>query len=105
MLHGLPTSDDRGNLRVMARVVFTANLRRHVDCPEIEADGATVREVLDSVFAKHDRLRGYVLDDQAELRRHMGVIVDGMSLRDRRGLSDPVRSASQIYVLQALSGG
>jgi molybdopterin converting factor small subunit len=86
-------------------VVFTANLRRHVDCPETEADGATVREVLDAIFAKHERLRGYVLDDQAALRRHMGVVVDGNALRDRRALSDPVRPTSRIYVLQALSGG
>jgi molybdopterin converting factor small subunit len=89
----------------MARVFFTANLRRHVDCPETEAEGATVREVLDGVFAKNERLRGYVLDDQSALRRHMGVIVDGGRLRDRVALSDPVKSTSQIYVLQALSGG
>ena len=89
----------------MACVVFTANLRRHVDCPETEARGATVRAVLDAVFAANPRLRGYVLDDQAALRRHMGVIVDGASLRDRVTLSDAVGPRSQVYVLQALSGG
>ena len=89
----------------MAQVTFTANLRRHVDCPETEASGATVRAVLDAVFVANPRLRGYVLDDQAALRRHMGIVVDGASLRDRVGLSDPVNPASQIYVLQALSGG
>ena len=89
----------------MARVVFTSNLHRHVDCPEAVASGATVREVLDGVFAVHDRVRGYVLDDQAALRKHMAIIVDGRSLRDRVKLSDPVTDKSEIYVLQALSGG
>ena len=89
----------------MARVIFTANLRRHVDCPETVAEGGSVREVLDGVFASQQRLRGYVLDDQSALRRHMGVIIDGVSLRDRQGLSDTVRPDSTIYVLQALSGG
>ncbi len=89
----------------MARVVFTNNLRRHVDCPETRAEGASVRAVLDAVFAANGRLRGYVLDDQAGLRRHMGIIVDGQSLRDRTGLSDPVQPDSEIFVLQALSGG
>ena len=102
---GLPAPASRGKIRGMAYVVFTANLRRHVDCPETEADGATVREALDAVFAGNERLRGYVLDDQAALRRHMGVIVDGNALRDRRNLSDPIGPASRIYVLQALSGG
>ena len=40
----------RRQARRMARIVFTANLRRHVDCPESEAEGATVREALETVF-------------------------------------------------------
>lgn len=89
----------------MARVIFTANLRRHVDCPETEAEGATVREALDAIFRKNTQLRGYVLDDQSALRRHMAVVVDGKPLRDRARLSDPIGPESAIYVLQALSGG
>ncbi len=89
----------------MARIVFTANLLRHIDCPASEAEGATVREALEAVFRANDRLRGYVLDDQSALRRHMAIIVDGKPLRDRVALSDPISAASAIYVLQALSGG
>jgi sulfur-carrier protein len=75
---------------VMARVVFTQNIQRHVECPETEAGGGSVREVLDNVFAANPQARSYVLDDQAALRRHM---------------SDPVAAGSTIYVFQALSGG
>jgi molybdopterin converting factor small subunit len=89
----------------MPRVVFTANLKRHVDCPEAEAPGETVRAVLDNVFALNEALRGYVVDEQGAMRRHMGIIVDGAPLRDRVRLSDPVKPSSTIYVLQALSGG
>ncbi len=89
----------------MARVIFTANLRRHVDCPDVAADGETVREALEAIFCANERLRGYVLDDQSALRRHMAIVVDGRPLRDRAGLSDPIGSDSAIYVLQALSGG
>ncbi|MBV8106782.1 MAG: MoaD/ThiS family protein [Hyphomicrobiales bacterium] len=89
----------------MARIVFTANLARHIDCPADEAEGATVREALEAVFRTNERLRGYVLDDQSALRRHMAIVVDGKPLRDRVTLSDPISAASAIYVLQALSGG
>ena len=89
----------------MAVVVFTANLQRHVACPEAKAEGSTVREVLDGVFSEVPQLRGYVLDEQGALRKHMGIIVDGVVLADRRKLSDAVRSDSTVYVLQALSGG
>ena len=89
----------------MARVVFTANIQRHVACPEAEAPGATVREVLETVFAANPQARSYVLDDQSVLRRHMTIFVDGVLIRDRSGLGDAVGKNSTIYVFQALSGG
>ena len=89
----------------MAKVVFTANVQRHVYCPEAQAPGQTVREVLDNVFADNAQARSYVLDDQAGLRKHMTVFVDGRMIRDRARLSDAVGEASTIYVFQALSGG
>ena len=89
----------------MAKVIFTANLMRHVDCPPVQTDGRTVRDVLAKIFAENPRLKSYVVDEQFGLRRHMGIIVDGEIVRDRKKLSDPVESNSEIYVLQALSGG
>jgi hypothetical protein len=89
----------------MAKVVFTPNLQRHVQLDAAEAAGATVREVLDCVLAEHPQARGYVLDDQAALRRHMAIFVDGQMIADRTRLADPVRANSTIYVFQALSGG
>ncbi len=89
----------------MPRVTFTRNLQRHVECPPCEATGATVREVLDQVFAENERARRYVLDERGAVRRHMNVFIDGSPVRDRITLSDPVSAASHICVMQALSGG
>jgi sulfur-carrier protein len=89
----------------MAKVFFTTNLRRHVDCPSVEAPGATLRDVLRHVFAAQDRLGGYVLDEQGALRKHMTILIDGQRVKDRAALSDPVGQSSEIYVMQALSGG
>lgn len=86
-------------------VHFTQNLRRHVDCPSVDAEGATVRAVLEQVFAAHPALRGYVLEDQGELRKHVTVFVNGVQVHDRQGLSDPVGATDEVYVMQALSGG
>jgi molybdopterin converting factor small subunit len=87
------------------RVVFTANLRRHIEAPEREVAGSTVREALDAVFAENPRLRGYVLDDRGELRKHVVVFVDGEMVADRAGMSDAVGEKTELYVMQALSGG
>ena len=89
----------------MADVAFTPNLQRHIECPRREAAGSTVREVLDGVFADNPRLRGYVVDERGALRKHMMVFVDGRQIADRERLSDPVGPRSELYVMQALSGG
>lgn len=89
----------------MPLVTFTDNIQRHVPCPPTEAAGATVREVLDAVFASNPRARGYVLDDQGALRKHMVVFVGGEAVRDRQSLSDRVGEGAELYVMQALSGG
>ena len=60
----------------MARIVFTQNIQRHVVCPETEATGGSVREVLDNVFAANPQARSYVLDDQAALRRIRHAVGD-----------------------------
>lgn len=89
----------------MPVVHFTANLRRHVSCPSLTVEGATVREALARVFEQNPQLRGYVIDEQGAVRKHMNVFVDGVQLRDRIALGDPVGPNTEIYVIQALSGG
>jgi hypothetical protein len=84
---------------------FTRNIQRHVQCPVREVSGATVREALDDYFRAHDQARGYVLDDQGKLRRHMAIFIDGNQLQDRENLSDPVTRNAVLDVVQALSGG
>jgi sulfur carrier protein ThiS len=89
----------------MPTVAFTRALDRFLAAPVSRVDGTTVGEALASVFASRSTLRGYVLDDQGALRRHVVVYVNGRPVEDRAGLSDPVGPDDEIYVFQALSGG
>jgi molybdopterin synthase sulfur carrier subunit len=84
---------------------FTANLRRHVDCPTDEVAGGTVAECLASYFERRPAVRTYVLDEQGSIRRHVAVFLDGEQIRDPSRQSDPVHAGGEITVMQALSGG
>jgi molybdopterin synthase sulfur carrier subunit len=89
----------------MVRVSFTPNLQRHVECPTTEVEAATVADALDVVFRGNPRLRGYILDDQGEVRKHVALFIDGRLIADRIRLTDAVPSGGEIFVMQALSGG
>jgi sulfur-carrier protein len=89
----------------MPTVAFTSALQRFLAAPSAEVEGGTVGDALALVFASRPTLRGYVLDDQGALRRHVAVYVNGQPVKDRVRLADPVGQSDEIYVFQALSGG
>ena len=89
----------------MPSVRFTRNIQRHVDCPTLEVSGATLGEVLNAYFSGNERARGYVLEDDGRLRKHMAVFIDGRQIEDRDTLSDRVPAAAVVDVVQSLSGG
>lgn len=88
----------------MAKVFFTSHLRDVAPRGEIAATGATVRAALAEVFAQYPMLKGYVVDDQERLRLHIAVFVDGAQVR-KNILEHPLQTDSELYIMQALSGG
>jgi len=88
----------------MSKVHFTAHLRHVAPDGAVEAKGTTVAGALADVFARYPTVKGYVLDDQDRLRTHIAVFVDGAHVR-KDILDYPLRDDSEVYVLQALSGG
>jgi molybdopterin synthase sulfur carrier subunit len=89
----------------MPKVEFTGHLRRYMNLAAVDVEGATVRAALEAVFGLEPRLRGYVVDEQGVLRKHVNVFVNGQPVADRVHLSDAVAARAEIYILQALSGG
>lgn len=89
----------------MVKVAFTHHLDRHVNCPEQTVEATTVREALEIVFSDNDQLRTYVVDEQWRLRQHVVIFIDGKMIADRDHQSDALNSDSDVYVMQALSGG
>ncbi|HYE51929.1 MAG TPA: MoaD/ThiS family protein [Azospirillaceae bacterium] len=89
----------------MPYVTFTRHLRVHAPEGPVRVEGGTVAEALDAVFRGRPALRGYLLDDQGRLRKHVTVFLDGRTVQDRAALSDPVGPEGEVFVMQALSGG
>lgn len=89
----------------MPVVAFTPALQRFLAVSTMRVAGTTVGEALAVAFAARPGLRGYVLDDQNAVRRHVAVYLNGEPVRDRRRLTDPVDADDEIFVVQALTGG
>ena len=89
----------------MAQLFFTQQLARFTKAPQVETAATGLRAALEAAFAINPLLRGYVLDDQGRLRANVTIFIDGRRCSDPVRLDDPLGPDSQVYVLQALSGG
>ena len=72
---------------------------------EAEVNGATVQEVLDGLFERHDELRARLYDDEGGLRRFVNVYVAGEDIRFFDGLATPVADGTELTILPAVAGG
>lgn len=90
----------------MPSVNFTYALKRFFpDLREIDLKAESLSDLLAQLEKKYPGLRAYVLDEQGRLRRHVNIFIDGELIADRDALTDPFRPDSEIYIMQALSGG
>jgi sulfur-carrier protein len=71
---------------------------------EVSATGATLREVLADVAARHPALGGRILAD-GQLAPFVNVYVEGEDVRTLDGLETPVREGSTVILLPAMAGG
>lgn len=67
--------------------------------------GDTVNTLLDAATADYPRLKTYVLDDQGRVRKHVAIFVDGTLQPRNSVLQLPLGARSEVYIMQALSGG
>lgn len=89
----------------MATVVCTTRLENIGPCEPATYAGDTVADVLKNMAADYPRLNNYILDDQGRVRKHVAVFVDGELVPRDLALSAGVLPQSEIYLMQALSGG
>jgi hypothetical protein len=90
----------------MAYVKFTPNLKRFFpDLQPVEIEADTVADVLAVVDARWKGLADYIVDEQGCLRKHVNIFIGDELISDKQNLSDAVDSDTQIYIMQALSGG
>ncbi|HET8874299.1 MAG TPA: ubiquitin-like small modifier protein 1 [Gaiellaceae bacterium] len=70
----------------------------------LEAEGETVRDVLDDLTGRYPALRDRIYDEN-ELARFVNVYVGGEDVRTHEGLETAVKDGSTVILLPAMAGG
>jgi [CysO sulfur-carrier protein]-thiocarboxylate-dependent cysteine synthase len=89
----------------MATVRIPPTLRTETaGAREVEADGRSVRELLDDLTSRYPALRGQLYVEDA-LAPFVNVYVEGEDVRTLDGLETDVRPNSTVILLPAMAGG
>jgi hypothetical protein len=90
----------------MPTVRFTYALKRFFPAiRDTTASSGTLPDILREMEGAYPGLQSYILDEQGNLRKHVNIFIDGELITDRLHLSDGCKENSEIYIMQALSGG
>jgi sulfur-carrier protein len=73
--------------------------------PRVEAEGDTVRELLDDLTSRFPALRGQLLEDDGDVAPFVNVYVEGEDVRTLDGLDTPVEDDHTVILLPAMAGG
>ncbi len=69
---------------------------------QVEADGATIAELLADLDRRYPGIRFRMIDEQDGVRTHMRVFVNREPVES---LATPLRDGDEVHIFQALSGG
>lgn len=90
----------------MATIKFTYALKRfYKDLDDLNIEANNVNEVLEKIDKKFSGIKSYLVDDTGVLRKHINIFVDGELILDREKQTDTLNDQSEVYIMQALSGG
>ena len=85
------------------KVRIPTPLRSYTDQrAEVDAEGATLGELLVDLDRRHPGIRFRMVDEQGRIRKHMKLFVNGEAARD---LDASIVESDEVVIMQALSGG
>ena len=72
---------------------------------EVEVEGSTVGDVLESLDAAHPGFSDRLLDDDGNLRKFVNLFVADDDVRFLDGLATPVPDGETVAIIPAVAGG
>ncbi len=75
------------------------------DRADVEVRGATVREVIDNLEARHSGIKERMVDESGAIRRFVNVYVNEEDIRFLDGSETDVKDGDQVTIVPAIAGG
>jgi molybdopterin synthase sulfur carrier subunit len=75
------------------------------DQNEVEASGASIREVLEDLERRYPGMRERLCDERGRLRGFVNIYVNQQDVRLLEGDETPVREGDEVSIIPSIAGG
>jgi len=90
---------------VSVEVRVTSVLQKVLGAKSVQAEGATIGEVLEGVNERFPGFREQITMEDGSLHRFVNIYINDEDIRFMQQLNTPVESGDVVSILPALAGG
>src|SRR5712664_3517151 len=88
------------------KILIPTPLRPYTDKKDaVDADGATVGELLTDLTRKHTGLKAHLYNDQGKLRSFVNIYVNDEDIRYLQKEQTPVSPGDTVSIIPSVAGG
>jgi molybdopterin converting factor small subunit len=72
---------------------------------EIEIEGGTVGNALESLIVLYPSVKPHLFDDQGDLRSYVNLFVNDEDVRNLEGPATPISPEDRLMIIPSIAGG
>ena len=72
---------------------------------EVEAEGATIKDLIDNLGKNHNGLKDRLCDENGKIRRFVNIYLNEEDIRFLQGESTAIKAGDQVSIVPAIAGG
>ena len=72
---------------------------------KVEAEGRTLREIIDALESRFPGIRASILNRNGQVLPHLNIFLNEVDIQAREGLETAVQQGDEMAIIPAIAGG
>jgi sulfur-carrier protein len=90
----------------MPTVRFPAVMKYYVDNQsEFSVSATTASELIQKIIEQYPVIKFHLVDAEGNLRRHFNIFVNGIHIRELKGMETPLKEDDKVVLMASAAGG
>jgi len=90
----------------MPTVRFPAVMKYYVNNQsEFSISASTASELIQKIIEQYPATKFHLVDAEGNLRRHFNIFVNGIHIRELKGMETPLKEADKVVLMASAAGG